>query len=376
MKAGTRNLLLLVLAVVALPSWFIFRTYIKAGEFTTLVPRFDGVCAPIEGLVGAEDILADREAGRAFAIGHDRRAYKAGEDVRGYVRAMAFPSAELEPLADMTRGKPAEFAPLGADLFIDEVGVRRLLVANRAAGQGSLEVFRVDGEGLTHELTLTDPLMINPNDVVALGPSKAYVTLDKKSKTGSIGEVIEGALERKTGKVLYIDQNGARVVAEGLVYANGIAMGQDAEFVYVAETVARAVSVFRRDTKTNDLKLADRVPVGTGVDNITVDAEGRLWIAAHPKLLTFVGYAKSPEKTTPSQVILLDPKQKQGDQVYITNDGSFSGASVAVPDVEARRMVLGSVYNADSLACDLPEVWRHSESYPASRPIARDGIGG
>jgi arylesterase / paraoxonase len=108
------------------------------------------------------------------------------------------------------------------------------------------------------------------------------------------------------------------------------------------------------------------------VDNISVDNEGRLWIASHPKLYTFsLSHARDASKSSPSQVILVEPDASgvggKVDQVYLSDGKGFSGASVAVHD--GNQMIMGAVFEDGLRVCQLPSVWKHSESAPARRLV-------
>ncbi|MCG8443297.1 MAG: SMP-30/gluconolactonase/LRE family protein [Caulobacterales bacterium] len=376
MRLSTTWTIVIVVIALALPSALAVRAANRAGEFTTLAPRFDGTCRRLDGFVGPEDLALDAERGLLYAAGEDRRALKAGAPTRGAIWALEMDALDAAEPVDLTGGTPADFHPLGIDLHIDAEGVRRLFVVNRASGGHRVELFRVTDAGdLAHERSFDDPALINPNDVAAAGPDRAYVTLDKKAPTASVGEVVEGLLERPNGKVLLVSPQGVRTVADGLIYANGLALIEEGAGLAVAETVRRAIALYDRDAGSGELTLRERVFLGTGADNITRDAAGRLFIAAHPKLLTFaMGHARTEDADAPSQVIVMDVAERRVDQLFLSSGVDISGASAAVVDVEARRMVMGSVYEPFLMACELPEVWRHSEAYPASRPVQRRAV--
>lgn len=352
--------------LLALVSYSGFRLWLRAGEATTLTARFDGACTKIAGFAGAEDLVLDRETGLVYGTSQDRR----NRGSRGFIWSLPLAAPETGAPSDLTRGSPDELVTHGLDLHVGGDGTRRILAINHAASGDRIEIWRLEGGALVHERALSDPLLVNANDLVALGPARAYVTLDKKAKTGSFDEVVEGAFEARTGKVLLIDADkGARVVAQGLQYANGIALSPDGKTAYVAETTGRSLVLYDRNPEDDGLMLRERVFLGTGVDNITVDAQGRVFIAAHPKLLTFAfGHAKSAEKLAPSQVLFIDPAKKAADQIYLSLGKDLSGSSTAVVDIEARRMLVGSVFEPHLLSCTLPEVWRHSIAYPAALP--------
>lgn len=361
---------LVVLVCLAGVSVFLIRTYDNAGEFTTLRPLFDGECQRLEGFFGVEDMVLDPETRIVYGAGENRRALRAGEPSRGAIYAIPLDEpARAEPL-DLSDGAPDDFHPLGVDLHIDADGVRRLFVVNRADAGHRVDIFRLEGTRFSLERSIADPELHNANDVLALGPDRAYVTIDKRAETGSFGEIIEGALRRRNGRVLLVSPDEVTEVAAGLSYANGIALSEDGETLYVAETIARALRFYDRDVATDALSLRRTGILGTGVDNITIDEEGRLFIAAHPKLITFArGHAAHEGRIAPSQVIMVDPAAQEVDQVYLNLGEEISGSAVGLVDVEARRMLIGAIYEPHILSCALPEVWRHSEAYPASRPV-------
>lgn len=368
-------IILVVLAAVLSFLWF--RAMSNAGEFTTLVPRFDGTCEPLEGYVGAEDFAFDAENRIVYAAAQDRRAlWREGEEVRGAIYAINLDDPGRSPVRDLTGGVPEAFHAHGIDLFIDEAGVRRVFAVNHTHDHDEVLIYRVEPGGLfTLERTVVDPNIHHINDLAATGPDSFYYSIDKETETGSTQELIEGVLQIASGKVGYFDGESARVVATGLNYANGLAVSHDGGTLYVAETVGRRIDVFDRDPATNDVTLRERNFVGTGVDNIYQDPDGRLFIGAHPKLLTFaMGHAVDPEKRAPSQVIVIDPENVDGadvdvDQVFLSLGDDIAGSATGFVDVASGKMLIGPVYDPHILYCQLPEVWRHSEAHPASRPL-------
>ena len=94
----------------------------------------------------------------------------------------------------------------------------------------------------------------------------------------------------------------------------------------------------------------------TGVDNIELDAGGRLYIAAHPKLLTFVKHAKDAAFLSPSQVLRLEARSGGGyrvDEIYLDSGAEISGSSVAA--VSGKRMLIGAVFDPKFLDCRMDE---------------------
>lgn len=369
------------LVVLGAVSYAGVRAATRAGEFTTLIARFDGQCQSVGGMPGAEDFAFDRETGLLYVSSDDRRAQQRGERVRGAIYGLPF--ASLETIAarqDLTGGAPAAFHPHGLSLHVAPDGRRTLFVVNHPQGRGGaapsvVEIFDVGADGaLLHRRTADLGPATRPNDVLGVGPDAFYVTNESRLPAGSAQEALAAMLDTdRSGGVVYVDASGARDVASGFGFANSLALSPDGATLYVTDTIGRRVMVYGRDAATGALTPRPAIFVGTGVDNIDVEPDGRIWIASHPKLFTFaLGHARANNPTpAPSQVIILEPDPSgqggKGDQVLLSTGEAFSGASVAVR--EGGRMVLGSVFEPGVQVCALPPVWKHSESAPLKSTV-------
>jgi arylesterase/paraoxonase len=352
------------------------RAATRGGEFTTLIPRFDGQCQTVGGLPGAEDFAFDRATGLLYIASDDRRAQQRGEPVRGAIHGLPFASLEtVGARVDLTGGVPAAFQPHGVSLYVAPDGARRLFVVNHPQGRGGpaksvVEIYDVGPDGaLVHRRTADLGAATRPNDVLGVGRDAFYVTNESALAAGSAREAIAMILDTdRSGGIFYVDGSGARAVASGFGFANSLALSPDGATLYATDTIGRRVMVYGRDAATGDLAPRPAIFVGTGVDNLDVEPDGRIWIASHPKLFTFaLGHARTDNPTpAPSQVIILEPDPSgeggKGDQVLLTTGEDFAGASVAVR--EGGRMVLGSVFEPGVRGCALPAVWKHSESAP------------
>jgi arylesterase / paraoxonase len=370
-------------AIVGTLSFTWFRTASRAGEFTTLAPVFGGTCTDIGGLPGAEDIAIDRSGGRMFIASDDRRATAAGTDKRGAIYVMPIVGAQaISARFDATRGIPAAFHPHGISRYADAAGKTTIMVVNHPKGFSdyngtTVEIYDVGADNaFTHRRSVLIPGLTRINDIVATGPDSFYATSETDLAPGSLGETLSIITEGdRTGAVWYFDGTTGKKLDGGIGFANSLALTKDGKTLYVSGTTSRGIFIYDRDPATNALTKREGAFVGTGADNLDVEDDGRVWIAAHPKLLSFIQHAKDPTKGAPSQVIILEPAANgQGgkvDQVYLkdANDG-FSAASVAVRDGDT--MVLGSVFEPGIRVCKLPAVWKQSESNPAQRLLDTD----
>jgi arylesterase / paraoxonase len=350
-----QRLILAASALLALTAFFGWKVYARAGENLTIVSRGTENCEKLAGYQGAEDIVVDEERQLAYAIGGNRRSFRGGGPGRATVTAI--------PLGGIARSQPVDIGPLrpetfrsfGADLHIASDGTRRLFVANRPDGAHTVEVMRLGSDGrFVHERTIASPLLRNPNEVVVLAPDRILVTLDKEAAAGTFAEIVEGALDRPTGRVLYVGPDGARLVAKGLHMANGIALSPDGRSAYVAEMVGRRLAVFRRDPSTENWDLRYRIALPAGPDNLTVDGNGRVLIAGHPKLLTLgLGYQHSEQRLSPSMVMRFDPANRKLSTLLASDGREIAGSSVAAVDAKSGTMLVGSAFGPHVLRCTI-----------------------
>jgi arylesterase/paraoxonase len=131
-----------------------------------------------------------------------------------------------------------------------------------------------------------------------------------------------------------------------------IAAYVDVQTLYVAATTGGAVFVFGIDPASGALEERGEIPVGSGFDNIEIDAAGDLWIGAHPKLLSFVQHAADASQRSPSQVIRVrnpDSADPAVEEIFLSLGADLSGSSVGA--VYPDRLLIGSVFDDHNLDC-------------------------
>lgn len=378
MKKPLSFFLLALVVVAAAGSYLYWNASVRLGETTTLIPRFDGQCSKMEGLVGVEDMEFDRFGGRIVLSSDDRRQADASNRPRGALYLLPADGFEnWTDRTDITGGAPAQFHPHGLGLYQDGEGKVSLFVVNHPGGANSktpttVEIFDlVDGRGV-HRKTVSDPRITRMNDVAPISHDSFYVTNETNAARGSPSELFGVLTNSGGGSVWFYNGKDWREVETGLGFANSVAYEGQSNTLYVTATIHRALRIYdvNRTTGALTLKQHGAVFLGTGVDNITFDDTGNLVIASHPKLMTFAAHARNPATRSPSQVLYVEPANKRVDQIYLTLGEPMSGAAVAVKI--GPKLLIGSVFEPFVLACDLPSVWRHSEAYPA-RPLAVQG---
>ena len=340
--------------VLVLIVLFALKTFKDAGQFKTIESHCDCECTPVDGIVGPEDITIDPETKIAFVSADDRRAPGRGDSVQGAIWAYSLNPASPF-LKNLTTNLPFAFHPHGIYLYRSEEGRKYLSVINHRDNDHFIELFEFRNMQLDHLESIKGPLMTSPNDLLAVGPKQFYVTNDHGAATPR-GRKVEDYLQLSRAYVLYYDGSEFRKIAGDIAYANGIAISRDGRTVYVASVLGRYIRVFERDVKTETLAHVTDIDLGTGVDNIEVDAEGNLWVGAHPQMLTFVKHSTDASVPAPSQVLKISA---QGDgtykikEVYLNTGGEISASSVAA--VYQDRMLVGAVFDDHFLDCTFPK---------------------
>ncbi len=341
-------------AVVIVVSTIVVRTMSAAGQFTTIKPIGVDLCRPLAQIAGAEDIVIDREEGLAFVSSTDRKALVVDgkTDVRGEIYSLDLSDGNSGPQS-LTALTPADFRPRGLSLLRAPDGSRILFAVNQpSSGRHAVERWRITDDGLQHLGSARDEKVLDsPNDVAAVGPEQFYVTNDGGSSILTL--MLDFMLQRTRSTVVYFDGGKARVVAEGFGFANGISVSADGKTVYVADTFRRTLEIFEREPTSGSLKPTGSVFFGTGVDNIDIDPNDVLWIAAHPRLIDFMRYFSGGLRISPSQITRAAPIEGGRDvrTVLLDLGETISAASVAASYGD--RYLVGSVSGPNVMSCEL-----------------------
>jgi arylesterase/paraoxonase len=358
MTRAMRRLLLAVLALLVLAVLVqAGRILWLGGVFRGISPHFEGRCRLVAGPVGTEDLTIDPRSGVAYLSASDRRAVLAGAPRPGGIWAYDLASPEPRPV-NLTPDADASFQPHGISLWSDGAGPDVLFVVNHAPlGQGAfrhtVEIFDVGEAKLVHRASLADPLLVTPNDVVAVARNRFYVTNTHRNPPG-FWQTLETYLQLSGAQVLFYGPNGFRAAIDDQPLPNGINVSADGRTLYLASVTSRSVLLYDRDPASEALRLRERVALGSGPDNIEVDAAGALWIGSHPKLLTLQSHLDDPKALAPSQVLRVrrgDDGAYDVDEVYLDDGEQIAGASVA--GVRGTRMLIGQILGEGFLDCEM-----------------------
>jgi len=335
--------------IVIAVGWFV-NMLSSTGVFKTIEPHFAGECTQVTGVTGPEDITIHPVTAVAYISASDWRAAVRGQPANGSIYGYDLKSGNPQ-LLNLTPNADADFHPHGISLYTDRNGQDALFVINHQKGQNRIEIFDLVDGRLAHRKTISDPMLISPNDLVAVGPNKFYVSNDHRYEAGFMRQA-EDYLQLKLSSVVYYDSSRFQEAASGIGYANGINVSTNGKLLYLASVTEGALHIYDRNIASGKLTLRQKIDLGTGVDNIEIDAAGDLWIGAHPQLLKFIQHAQDPAKLSPSQVLHLIPGADGGydvKEVYLNRGEEISASSVAA--VYGNRMLVGAVFEAKFLDC-------------------------
>jgi arylesterase / paraoxonase len=352
-KMRRRVILIVASMLVLLVGGFVLRILWLTGSFKQLAPHFDGHCRLVAGPVGPEDITINPKTGLAYISASDRRARAAGKPVPGAIFVYDLNQAGAQPV-NLTPRADLAFQPHGISLWVEDDGRAALFVINHPESatdpnRNAVEIFDVYPGGLVHRATLTDPLLVMPNDLVAVGMDRFYLTNTHRHPPG-LRQTAETYLQLAGAQVLYYGFGGFRVALDNLVLPNGINVSPDGQRLYLALTTNRSMRVYDRDPATERLTVRQEIFLGSGPDNIEIDPDGNAWIGAHPKLLRIAAHRDNPAELSPSQVFRVSPNGKV-DEIYLNDGSELSGSSVAA--VSGRRLLIGQIFDNGFLDCEL-----------------------
>jgi arylesterase/paraoxonase len=344
-----RALLMLLLLAVAAGAWLV-DTLHAAGYWREIEPHFSGSCRAVGGMPGPEDLTIHPRTGIAYVSSTDRLGMAAGRPGAGAIYGYDLAAASPAPV-NLTPDADADFRPHGLSLWVAPDGDDRLFVINHQGDRHTIEEFAVEPERLVHRRTLADPLLRSPNDLVAVGPELLYVTNDHGWPTG-VARTLEEWLRLPVSDVVVFDGRGFRVAATGIRLANGINASRDGATVFVASPTGRELRVYDRNVTSGALRMRERIPLGTAPDNVELDADGNLWVGAHPKLLALVAHSNGAPEHSPSQVVRASPRPGGGwavDEVFLDAGDRQCGSSVAA--VRGDRLLIGGIFEDHVLDC-------------------------
>lgn len=335
--------LLLALAVIGVPLLALgLRVLLVGGAFRAVTPEFAGNCHAI-GLGGSgSDIRIDRERGVAYLSLRDR-------DSSGTVTMLDLNLAEPAPRAAMSFDPPG-FRPEGISL-LKPPGRPALLfaVSHARGGVPGVEISEQGPDGaFVPRRTVRDPAFGNAGLVAAVGPSTFFV-VDHRPPQG--GLLQKWRLLTRTGDDSLVSYDGekAAVAVKDLAWVSGLAASADGSQLYVAEALQQQLRIYHRDG--GQLTLERTVALDVPPGGLDVDAEGVIWMTAHPRLLRYFSGLRDARERAPTQVLRFDPRASGATpQTVFTDDGAWISAGTVAAHWR-NEFLIGALFDKKVLIC-------------------------
>lgn len=372
-----------VLAVATFYRVYLHQILVVFGVFRTVQPieDFPWHCTQIQHplLEGCEDIWLDAEGRKLYggcsdintrlgwAPGGDKfnASARSGKD---HISVLDVDQPGPDGLYGVRQLKIANNYPAELDLFgfdVRKVGDRlrfwlvnmrppvdpvtgAALGALEYGGNSTVEVFDLDqsSETLVHVKTIESDALVAANNLAVMEDGVGFlVTNDHDSRVGtfrSLGFFFPG------GSVSYCrtDTGKCRVIADkDFSFPNGIVQGHDGLF-YVAHSARGFITV--HSLIKGELVQVDKIPVGFPVDNLSVDVEGNIHVAAFPDVAAFYKLQTDPENTknAPATVLKISKSNGQYEVEKLVEDKEAKSIPISTAvthDVQTNRLLMGGI---------------------------------
>ncbi|KAJ3735787.1 hypothetical protein DFJ43DRAFT_1057035 [Lentinula guzmanii] len=147
-----------------------------------------------------------------------------------------------------------------------------------------IEVFKatVSENRLFHIKTVRDPTIVSPNDIAGLADGKGFYFTNDHGSKAVYDSMIQNPWSATTSVGYCHIDHGCEIVASGLPSSNGILKASSNDTIYVSSSFGGKITVFQK-REDNSLSLMDVISIDQVLDNLSIDNEDRLWVAAFPR---------------------------------------------------------------------------------------------
>ena len=263
-----------------------------------------------------------------------------------------------------------DFHPHGIDIYTDDRGQQTIAVINRRYAHKSgasswdlettLEVFTLEDQILHHKTTVASDQLCRTNDILALSTDVFLASRDHGTCAG-IGLIAEDVFGLDRSRILQIslgDQTTTapqiRLAADGIAFANGLALDKRSSIVYVAATRGEHILTYRlKDLLTSEMAVPlAKTETKAGPDNLSWGPSGHLVAALHPSLWRLGLYRNRwlGRSRSPSEITSFNLSDHTQTTLYRDASGDqFSAATIGIQT--DNLLLLGSVAESGVMVC-------------------------
>jgi len=307
-------------------------------------------CEERARITGAEDLEWSQGIKRVVVSADYRPSAKGEHSPSGAI--YTFDPEGKAPAERVSPDLPFPFHPHGIALWETSEGPR-LFAINHREEESTIEIFRWEKKRFVYEETLRDPLLITPNDILALGPRTFYLSHDHGSRS-HFAQSLEHYARWGRGYLTHFDGRKFQKVAGGVFFANGLSFDGGHALLYVAAMLEKAVRVY--DVKNPlEPRYLRSISLPAGPDNIKPSGDGALWIAGHPQILKLKKHSEDHAVKAPTVIMRVahpESDDAKAETLMVDDGQRLAASSVAL--FLTPRVFLGSIYDDKILACTPP----------------------
>lgn len=207
--------------------------------------------------------------------------------------------------------------------------------------------YRLHGDSLEFRELIHTPLQHSPN-ALATGPGGAIYLVNDSGKRGSIWEKAL-KLRRASLVKLWKESDGmwkSESLATRLGYPAGI--NRIGTTLYVGDAILHRIHVF--ELTGGGAVKAGEIRGIRGNDNLRIH-QGQILVPGHVKPFKFIKHTKDPEKLSPVEVFLVDPRSGKSTTLYYTDGSAISAGSTAL--IHKNDLYICQVFDPFILKVDL-----------------------
>ncbi|KAK4637737.1 hypothetical protein CLAFUR0_02007 [Fulvia fulva] len=195
----------------------------------------------------------------------------------------------------------------------------------------------------------------SPNNIALSPPPHGGFYITNDHGTARSGWRHELAPYISNGDITHCSLDGStcKVVQTGLAFPNGLLTGQDDGLLYVPSTYKGNIQIYR-PLPDHSLERLGQIDVPYGLDNLSQDKDGDIWIAALPKPFEVLGAFEDPmNKVAPATILRARRKtageggrkvEWEAEKMLEDRDAEvLPGATTAVHDVKTGRVFVSGV---------------------------------
>ncbi|KAJ5160513.1 calcium-dependent phosphotriesterase [Penicillium canariense] len=227
----------------------------------------------------------------------------------------------------------------------------------KVGANSTIEIFDLDAPSntLVHVKTIASEALVSPNNLAVDRDGLGFlVANDHNTKVGMFRDL---GMIFGDGSLAYCRSDTGKcnlVATEGCSFPNGVVRGRDGLF-YVFHSSAGVITVHK--STENGIIEIEKIPLHVPADNLSVDKEGNIVVAAIPHPYGFMRAADDPYNRVAAAGVLMVRKQDQrNDQsgrgnyevikVIEDRDAEFLPTStVAVHDSQTHRLFLAGGFS-------------------------------